>query len=439
MAGVITTEEMFSDRGSFKLNIDKSVCDEGVRCEYFNALGPYGKPSEYGDVNTEEALAVSSDSYFYRIGELMHERTADHNLLGDELRLFGFGAESGIDLPFEFDGRIPTAALKKELIEKKVLLKGESPNLLLGDNVQLAIGQGLLASSPLQLANAYSTLANGGFLYRPHIIKAIFESGTPDGFPGYVDVAKAEVNTSYEKPEIMHQIEMPHDVVLPIVKGLDAGDHWPGHELPGDLLPRHDGRVTCSSSYPCDEMPIVGKTGTAQGSESKPWFDSSVFGRVQPRSDAALYRGGVPGEGRLRQQGRGAGREVHVRRCNPPGGPGHAGGGRSLADPLDETIDLPGTGQPLVRPVVPGQSVRHDRRDDSGLMATDGLLRAQPPARLRSRQRPVQPGRSEPQRRLDPDDRAVGAGGHRLYDRVRRRRGRRASICPTGTPFATAR
>lgn len=277
MAGVITTEEKFSDRGSFKLNIDKSVCDEGVRCEYFNALGPYGKPSEYGDVNTEEALAVSSDSYFYRIGELMHERTADHNLLGDELRLFGFGAESGIDLPFEFDGRIPTAALKKELIEKKVLLKGESPNLLLGDNVQLAIGQGLLASSPLQLANAYSTLANGGFLYRPHIIKAIFESGTPDGFPGYIDVAKAEVNTSYDKPEIIHQIEMPHDVVLPIVKGLTRVITGPGTNFPETYYHATTGEYLFKQ-YPWEEMPIAGKTGTAQGSASKPWFDSSVFG-----------------------------------------------------------------------------------------------------------------------------------------------------------------
>ena len=46
-----------------------------------------------------------------------------------------------------------------------MLGKNEAPRLLVGDNVQVAIGQGLMAATPLQLANAYSTIANGGFLY----------------------------------------------------------------------------------------------------------------------------------------------------------------------------------------------------------------------------------------------------------------------------------
>lgn len=275
--GVIEATDIFEDRGSFKLNIDKSVCDTGVRCEYFNALGPFGKPSQYGDVDVESALAVSSDSFFYHIGELMHEKTADHNLLGDELRKFGFGADTGIDLPFEFDGRIPTAALKKDLIARGVLLKGESPNLLLGDNVQLSIGQGLLAASPLQLANAYSTLANGGFLNRPHIILAIYQGGVPDGYPGYADLTRGTLITSYDKPEIIHQIDANPEHVLPIIKGLTRVVTGPGTYFPETYEHQTTGQ-SLFRGWDWDAIPIVGKTGTAQGFQSKPWFDSSVWG-----------------------------------------------------------------------------------------------------------------------------------------------------------------
>jgi penicillin-binding protein 2 len=198
MAGVIGPTEEFNDQGSWKLDIDKSKCNEGVRCEYFNALGQFGKPSVYGPVTVESALAVSSDAFFYRIGELMYKKSRD--LLGDELRQFGFGSKSGIDLPFEFTGRIPTSELKASLIDKGVLRKNESRSLLVGDDVQLAIGQGLLASSPLQLANAYSTIADGGFLNRPHIIKAIYQGGVPAGTPGYGDFTTATLIQSFDKP-----------------------------------------------------------------------------------------------------------------------------------------------------------------------------------------------------------------------------------------------
>jgi cell division protein FtsI/penicillin-binding protein 2 len=69
---------------------------------------------------------------------------------------FGFGADSGIDLQYEWDGRIPDDAVKKELVDKKVLAKGEAPRLVTGDLVQVAIGQGLFAT-PLQCLGAWPT------------------------------------------------------------------------------------------------------------------------------------------------------------------------------------------------------------------------------------------------------------------------------------------
>ena len=274
--GIITKDTVYTDVGSYVLNIDKSLCNEGVRCEYFNAISSgTGKPAEYGPVRVEDALAVSSDAFFYHIGELMHEADPSRNLLGNTVRLFGFGADTGIDLPYEFNGRIPTSEVKKELIASGALKKTESPNLLLGDNVQLAIGQGLLAATPMQLANAYSTLANGGFLLRPHIVKAIWQPGVPDGFPGYGDFSKATLVTSFDAPEVKQQLELPSSIANPIVRGLTRVIRGPGTVYKGY---NHDTTgFTVFANYPYDSLNIAGKTGTAQGAMSKPWFDSSVF------------------------------------------------------------------------------------------------------------------------------------------------------------------
>ncbi|MCU1367893.1 MAG: pbpA, partial [Ilumatobacteraceae bacterium] len=282
MAGVIKPDEIYDDTGSFKLNIDKSICDTGVRCEYFNALSAgTGKPAVYGPVTVSDALAVSSDAFFYHIGELTYLK--DHSLLGNELRQFGFGAKSGIDLPFEFTGRIPTAELKAELIKKGVLLKSESPRLLEGDNVQLAIGQGLLASSPLQLANAYSTLANGGFLFRPHIVAAIYQGGVPDGeTAGYADLGKAKLIQSFEKAEVVHQLDFPDSVVLPIIEGLQRVIYGRGVTSSNGFYHATTGESVFKTYAQQATISLAGKTGTAQGSASKPWFDSSVFAAFHP-------------------------------------------------------------------------------------------------------------------------------------------------------------
>ncbi len=276
MSGVLGIDEEFIDQGSYVLNIDKAKCNEGVRCEYFNALSSgTGRPSQYGAVTVESALAVSSDAFFYQIGERTFEATKDRNLLADEVRQFGFGADSGIDLPYEFGGRIPSAELKSELIDKGVLGDNESRALLVGDNVQLAIGQGLLAATPLQLANAYSALANDGFLNRPHIIGAIYRGGVPDSeVAGLADLAAVTPLTSFDKPELIRQLDMPSTVRLPIVAGLRRVITGPGVSYPNTFYHATTGQYLFENYTAMD---IAGKTGTAQGSASKPWFDSSVF------------------------------------------------------------------------------------------------------------------------------------------------------------------
>ena len=138
----------------------------------------------YGDVNVERRVAVSSDTFFYKIGEQIIEQNGGRPVLQEQVRRFGFGTETGIELPFEFNGRVPDHAVKAEYADLGVISEDEGRGYYVGDNVQLAIGQGLLSATPLHLTVGYATIANGGFVLQPTIVKAIWNPGTPDLEPG---------------------------------------------------------------------------------------------------------------------------------------------------------------------------------------------------------------------------------------------------------------
>jgi penicillin-binding protein 2 len=291
-SGIITPGYTFPDRGSYKLeSISKDRCAAGVRCEFFNAIGGKGKPADYGPVNVESALAISSDAFFYRIGEkfwVLDRKAAQadptlkgHSTLKEDLLRFGFGEKSGVQLPFEWSGRIPDDAVKKQLVDNKVLAKGEEPRLLVGDSVQAAIGQGLMAATPLQMANAYSTLANGGFLMQPTIVKNVYAPLVPDKSPGMADLSKGTIIASFDKPVIKDQLEMD-GVRDPIITGLRRVVNQPRMKSPGTFYPGSYYHPTTGQklfeTYPMNVLPIAGKTGTAQGAGSYPWNDSSAFG-----------------------------------------------------------------------------------------------------------------------------------------------------------------
>src|SRR3989344_1167485 len=131
----------------------------------------YGGVMPHGLVDMREAIAVSSNIYFYTIGG----GYGDQQGLGPTrikkyLSLFGWNEKTGIDLPGEFSGFIPDPAWKKEK-------KGSS--WVDGDTYNLAIGQSDLRTTPLQVATAYSAIANGGTLYKPQIVNRII-SGMGD-------------------------------------------------------------------------------------------------------------------------------------------------------------------------------------------------------------------------------------------------------------------
>jgi penicillin-binding protein 2 len=276
--GLITPGEYFNDVGEYRMHsVNQDRCDAGlVRCVYKNATcSGTQRPCRYGPVNVTDALAVSSDAFFYRIGEDIMVRNDFGPVLQEQVELFGFGADTGIDLPFEFDGTVPDKELKKRYAELGIISEDEGRNYFAGDNVQLAIGQGLLSATPLQLAVGYATIANQGFVFKPEIVKAIWNSGVPDGEPGEVDFSRGTVHEAFAGPELIRQIEMPGEVRLPIVDGLRRVV-TPGAGVESDFYHFTTGE-NLFYDYPDAAIPLAGKTGTAQGAGNFPWNDSSVF------------------------------------------------------------------------------------------------------------------------------------------------------------------
>lgn len=280
-SGFMEPSSTYEDKGTYVMrSIDPAECDSGrVRCEFRNsACGGTNLPCVYGSVNAQSALAVSSDTFFYRIGEELFLRR--ENLLRDEVEKWGFGRETGVDLPYEFDGRVPDDQLKQDLMESRALDRKLDVDFLIpGDNVQTAIGQGLLAASPMQLAQAYAALGNLGVITTPHVVRAIYEPGVPNGPPGFVDLSRAKLVRSFLKGEVSGRVPIAGEDLQAIVGGLRQNITGPGVTLPGNP-PQY--RSTTAEElfeigYPDQAIPIAGKTGTAQGSKSLPWNDSSAF------------------------------------------------------------------------------------------------------------------------------------------------------------------
>ena len=264
------------DEGTYKLeSIPKERCQLNVKCVFKNAVCGNGSPCKYGRINVESALAVSSDVFFYKIGEQIFTQRGNKPVLEDQVRLFGFGSPTEIDLPYEFIGTIPSKALKQRLAASGAIGKDEGKGFYVGDNVQFSIGQGLLSATPMQLAVAYGALANGGKVLRPRVVHAILAPGTPNGKSGRVDLAKSIVLQSFSEPQVVRVIDARPEVLDPIIRGLTRVIEGPGvtsdiyHSTTGEKLFR---------SYPSRSLPIAGKTGTAQGAGNLPWNDSSVFG-----------------------------------------------------------------------------------------------------------------------------------------------------------------
>ena len=323
--GLLGTGDVYVDRGTYRMDsIEENRCNSGlVRCVFKNATcSGTGRPCVYGAVDVELALAVSSDAFFYRIGEQIMVENDYEPVLQEQVELFGFGADTGIDLPFEFDGTVPDKELKARYAELGVISEDEGSGYFTGDNVQLAIGQGLLSASPLQLANGYATIANGGFVLRPEIIKAIYEPGVPDSAQaGYADLSQARfAEEPNRRGDLVRQVPLSEEIGGEITRGLRRVITGPGHDE--RLLPLdHRGEAVLQLSLASD--PRRRQDRNRPGRRQLPVERLVGVRRVQHRPGAPVHRVGLPREERVRLTGRRSGREVHLlaavgnRACRP--------------------------------------------------------------------------------------------------------------------------
>lgn len=122
----------------------------------------------HGSANLSKAIQVSSDTFFYRLGyELGIDKTSPY------LAEFGLGEQTGIDLPHEYRGVLPSREWKAKRFAKAK--NPRSREWQAAEMVSVSIGQGYNAYTPLQMAQATASLANDGVVYRPHLVKELLD------------------------------------------------------------------------------------------------------------------------------------------------------------------------------------------------------------------------------------------------------------------------
>ncbi|HUY85677.1 MAG TPA: penicillin-binding protein 2, partial [Acidimicrobiales bacterium] len=133
-----------------------------------------------GEVNVEDAITVSDDVFFYTLGYDFFVQSAKYgpNPIQTVAAQYGLGQPSGIDLPGETGGLVDSYSTRQYLHQHYPKGYPNPPAWYPGDQVQMAFGQGATLVSPLQLANAYSILANGGSRFTPKVAAAALNPST---------------------------------------------------------------------------------------------------------------------------------------------------------------------------------------------------------------------------------------------------------------------
>ncbi|HEY6698132.1 MAG TPA: penicillin-binding protein 2 [Acidimicrobiales bacterium] len=242
-SGLMTPDTVFHDGGGYQI----PGCT-GLKCYRSNAGG-----AAYGSVTIRDALTVSSDAFFYNVGAqfwLQRERFGDEGLQG-LLAPWGIGEETGVALTGERPGRIPGPSWRREFCEAT---NCNDPVWRTGDSVNVGVGQGDVLVTPLQLANGYATLANGGTRYVPQIaLRAqTYQTG--------------KVTQEFQ-PKAAGRVEMTPVERQALLDGL-AG------------VPVRGTAARAFAGFPLDAFPIAGKTGTAQVDNKADTALFSAFGPV---------------------------------------------------------------------------------------------------------------------------------------------------------------
>ncbi|MEY2567241.1 MAG: penicillin-binding protein 2 [Actinomycetota bacterium] len=244
-SGLIDARTTVLDGGKFQLKNCK-----GEKCIFRNAGGV-----AHGRVNLSRALTVSSDVFYYQLGAQFWNLRSQHgDAMQDVARRLGLGQKTEIPLSPEAVGRVPDPATRRRLHDQNPTA---FPNgdWRTGDNINLAIGQGEMAVTPLQLATAYATFANGGSVWEPRLVDKVVDQ-------------QRRIHRQVE-PVKLRTVSIPpavHDPILAGLKGVVSGEGTAAGAFAG---------------FPFNRMTVAGKTGTAQ---------------VAKKQDTALFVGFAPAD-----------------------------------------------------------------------------------------------------------------------------------------------
>ncbi|MDE3154055.1 MAG: penicillin-binding protein 2 [Acidobacteriota bacterium] len=230
----------YSPGSTFKIVVATAALEEGlvtpdfkVHCtggaDFYGRYFHCWKKGGHGTLDMAQALQQSCDVYFYTLG----------NMLGvDKIHKWatrlGLGEKTGIDLPNEVQGLVPSTQWKKEATGQKWYA---------GETISVAIGQGQVSVTPVSLAVMISTIANGGTRVTPHLLKAV------DDGSGWKPVPPPPPKGVVQlKPET---IETLHEGLSMVVNQPGGTAYWDWHK-PGP------------NSADLAGFEVAGKTGTAQ-------------------------------------------------------------------------------------------------------------------------------------------------------------------------------
>jgi penicillin-binding protein 2 len=216
----------YSPGSTFKMAVAAAALEEGLITPDFKVACPghavfFGRSFQcslpngrgHGTIDLRQAIERSCNVYFYTVG----------NMLGIEkihkwATLFGLGERTGIDLPNELQGLVPSPEWKRERFKEKWYA---------GETISVSIGQGAVSLTPISMAVYISALANGGTRLTPHLLKAV------DDGSGWKDVpAPAPKSTVQLKPETIQAI---HDGLWMVVNASGTGSkaRIPGRDVSG--------------------------------------------------------------------------------------------------------------------------------------------------------------------------------------------------------------
>jgi len=243
-SGIISPTQEVKDTGVFTV---PGCSGSGAGCSFHD-----DEASDAGYVNLPEALTKSDDYYFYNLGYLFDVQYPPNGTgpqpIEDTAAAYGEGELTGIDLPGEAAGRVDSLAVRQKL-------HAEDPTAYpndtwyVGDNIELAFGQGGTILTPIEQANAYATFANGGTRYAPQVASAVVDPTTGAVVKKITPVVTGHVN-------------LPPSIRDPILQGLQG-------------VITNGTAASAFQGFPLNTFPLAGKTGTSSNAgnlEPTSWF-----------------------------------------------------------------------------------------------------------------------------------------------------------------------